>query len=60
MKTGFILIDFDVIFQRQSSEYIKSLNIGVICKNCKICFFFNNFSFKNKFLYMKKYILNVR
>jgi len=28
MKTGSILIDFDVIFPIQSSEFIKSLNFG--------------------------------
>ena len=28
MKTGFFLIDFDVIFLMQSSEFIKSVNFG--------------------------------
>ena len=28
MKTGSILIDFDVIFSMQLSEFIKSLNFG--------------------------------
>ena len=28
MKTGYILIDFDVIFPMRSSEFIKPLNFG--------------------------------
>ena len=28
MKTGSILIDFDVIFPMQLSEFIKSVNFG--------------------------------
>ena len=28
MKTGYILIDFDVIFPIQSTEFIKLLNFG--------------------------------
>ena len=36
-KTGYILIDFDVIFPIQSPEFITSLNFGsnLKKKNCK-------------------------
>ena len=37
MKTGFSLIDFDVVFLMQSPEFIKLLNLGnnLKKKNCK-------------------------
>ena len=32
MKTGSMLIDFDVIFPMQLSEFIKSVNFGINLK----------------------------
>ena len=57
MKTGFSLIDFDVVFLMQSPEFIKLLNLGnnLKKKNCKK----SNSKFHFQLKYMMKKLLNI-
>ena len=50
MKTGFRLIDFEVIFPMQSSEFIESLNFGSNMKKMEEKPQIVHFSPKNGFL----------
>ena len=47
MKTGYSLMDFDIIFPMQSPEFIKSLNFGSILKK-KAKDIPTNFNFSHK------------
>ena len=61
MKTGYILIDFDVIFPIQSSEFIKSLNFGGnLKKKLQKIPTFLYFSTKNWFFMDKKNWILIR
>ena len=56
IKTGYILIDFDLIYRMQSSEFTKSLNFESILKTTaknKLKFFI--FNLKIDFYKLEKY-----
>ena len=57
METGFRLIYFDVIFQMQSSEFLKPLNFGSILKKKPTIF---HFSPKMELYIKKKCQLEIR
>ena len=58
-KTGCGLIDFDVVYPMQSTEFAKSLNFGYFeqLQKKRNVFYF---SLKNGFLCIKKYFFHLR